>query len=90
MYILAVQIVTERITLSSNTAPSNPSKPPAYSVSVTYVRSASGGKSLLGKGKASDQRGYNAFFDENGTMDQERFESWLAELVERVMQDKTQ
>lgn len=84
------RIVTERITMSSNTVPSSPSNPPAYFLSATYVRSASGGKSLLGRGKASNQRSYNAFFDENGTMDQERFESWVTELVERVMQDKTQ
>ncbi|TFK48993.1 hypothetical protein OE88DRAFT_1663308 [Heliocybe sulcata] len=84
------RIVTERIALTSNTTPSSPSKPPSYSLSATYVRSASGGKSLLGKGKSQASRGYNEFFDVNGTMDQERFESWVTELVEKVMQDKTQ
>jgi len=84
------RIVTERIIITSNTAPSSSSKPPAYSLSATYVRSASGGKSLLGKGKAQAARGYNEFFDENGTMDQGRFETWVTEVVEQVMQEKTQ
>jgi len=60
--------------------------PPQYSLSVTYVRSSNGGKSLLGKALANDARGYNAFFDGTGVMDQDRFETWVGELVGRVME----
>lgn len=81
--------MTERINLSSRTEPVNGSKPPAYELSLTYVRSSSGGKSLLARGKTRDRREYNAFFDEAGTMDQERFEAWVGELVERAMEGKS-
>ncbi|KDQ58473.1 hypothetical protein JAAARDRAFT_34280 [Jaapia argillacea MUCL 33604] len=84
------RIVTERITLSSHTTPSKSSKPPSYHLTATYVRSASGGKSLLNRGNASQGRGYTTFFDEKGTMDQERFETWVAELVDKVTEDKSQ
>ncbi|EEB89182.1 hypothetical protein MPER_12746 [Moniliophthora perniciosa FA553] len=83
------RIVSERITLSSHTQPVNRSKPPAYDVSVTYVRSTSGGKSLLAKGKTHGVKEYNAFFDEQGTMDQEKFERWIGELVEQAMEGKS-
>jgi signal peptidase complex subunit 2 len=62
--------------------------PPAYVLSATYVQSASGGKSLLSRGKASESKGYNAFFDENGLMAQVAFEKWVGELVERVMEGR--
>src|SRR5262245_41516870 len=39
-----LQIITERLTLSSTTKPASKSTPPAYSLSLTYVRSTSGGK----------------------------------------------
>jgi len=83
------RIVTERITLSSATEPAAGSKPPGYELSVTYVRSTSGGKSLLAKGKTRRVKGYNAFFDEKGTMDQEAFERWAGELVEQAMEGKS-
>ena len=72
-----MQIVTERITLTSTTTPSTPSSPPAYALGLTYVRSTSGGKSLLGRGRTKGERGYNAFFDERGVMDQVAFERWV-------------
>jgi signal peptidase complex subunit 2 len=34
-------------------------------------------------------RGYNAFFDEKGIMHQEKFEQWVGELVEQVMEGKS-
>lgn len=85
---LAKRIVTERITVSSRTVPSQPERAPRYSVSVAYVSSSNGGKSLLGRGTGSDEKGYNEFFDEEGTLDQERFDGWVGGLVERVMDAK--
>ncbi|KAF9077313.1 microsomal signal peptidase 25 kDa subunit-domain-containing protein [Rhodocollybia butyracea] len=82
------RIVSERISLSSRTIPVKESTPPSYSLSVSYVRSASGGKSLLAKGKTQRVKGYNAFFDEEGVMDQEAFEKWVGELVEEAMEGK--
>ncbi|KIK68778.1 hypothetical protein GYMLUDRAFT_54343 [Collybiopsis luxurians FD-317 M1] len=82
------RIVSERITLESRTVPVKGPTPPAYSLSVSYVRSASSGKSLLAKGKTQRVEGYNNFFDEEGTMDQERFEKWVGELVEEAMEGK--
>ncbi|GBE88723.1 hypothetical protein SCP_1401280 [Sparassis crispa] len=84
------RIVTERITLTSATKPSTPSTPPAYALTVSYVRSTSGGKSLLGRGRAATERGYNAFFDERGVMDQAAFERWVGQLVGRVMESKAE
>ncbi|KAG5349447.1 hypothetical protein C0989_003878 [Termitomyces sp. Mn162] len=83
------RIITERITISSTTTPVKKSKPPAYSLSLHYVRSTSGGKSLLAKGKTQSHKGYNAFFDGLGTLDQEKFEQWVGGLVEQAMQGKT-
>lgn len=83
------QIVTERLTIASTSTPSKPSTPPAYSLTVAYVRSASGGKSLLGKGRASAQRGYQTFFDGQGVLDQEAFEQWVGlAVVGAIEQDK--
>ncbi|KAH9836212.1 microsomal signal peptidase 25 kDa subunit-domain-containing protein [Rhodofomes roseus] len=84
------RIVTERITLTSTSTPSKPSSPPAYSLGLTYMRSTSGGKSLLGRGRAKGDRGYNTFFDEKGVMDQEAFERWVGEMVGRVMVGKNE
>ncbi|ETW77892.1 hypothetical protein HETIRDRAFT_144363 [Heterobasidion irregulare TC 32-1] len=80
------RIVTERITLSARTLPSTPEKAPHYSLSVAYLRSSGAGKSLLAKGHADAARGYDAFFDAAGVLDQVRFEAWLSELVGRVME----
>ena len=83
---LAKRIETEHVDISSRTLPHlTPGASPRYRVSVSYVRSSNGGKSLLGRGQASEERPYSDFFDEEGTMDQERFERWLGPLVERVM-----
>ncbi|KAI9441714.1 microsomal signal peptidase 25 kDa subunit-domain-containing protein [Lactarius indigo] len=80
-----IQIVTERITLSSRTKPSTPENPPAYSLSLSYRRSTNGGKSLLSRREATESRSYNAFFDEGGVLDHDRFEIWVGEVVGRVM-----
>ncbi|KAG6854499.1 hypothetical protein C0991_006101 [Blastosporella zonata] len=82
------RIITERITLSSTTEPVKKTKPPAYSLSLHYVRSTNGGKSLLAKGKTQGSKGYNAFFDALGTLNQEEFEQWVGELVEQAMEGK--
>ncbi|KAJ8693730.1 hypothetical protein PTI98_008701 [Pleurotus ostreatus] len=84
-----LQIVTERITLSSKTTPSKPSSPPTYSLSVAYVRSTNGGKSLLARGKMQNAKSYGGFFDETGVMNQEIFEEWVGSLVEQAMEGKT-
>ena len=85
-----VQIVTERITICSNSIPSKPNSPPAYELKLSFVRSTSGGKSLLSKGRSSIQHGYNSFFDENGVLDQEVFERWVGGAVAAVMEGKTE
>lgn len=85
-----VQIVTERITISSTSTPSKPDSPPAYALKLSFVRSTSGGKSLLSKGRSSIQSGYNGFFDENGVLDQEVFERWAGAAVAAVMEGKTE
>lgn len=99
---LAKRIETERITLSSSTLPSTASSSllpflsspsaakagtsPKYSLRVTYVRSSNGGKSLLGRAQGQDSRPYEDFFDEEGTLDQERFGKWVGGVVERTME----
>lgn len=82
------RIVTERITLASRTEPVKQGKPPSYELTVSYVRSTSNGKSLLAKGKTRSKKEYNSFFDENGVMNQERFEQYVGELVEQAMEGK--
>lgn len=89
-FTLLAQIVTERITISSNSTSSKPDSPPAYSVKLSFVRSTSGGKSLLSKGRSSTQSGYNKFFDENGVLDQQVFERWVGGAVAAVMEGKTE
>lgn len=81
---MIVQIETERITIESRTQPSTPTSPPKYELSLSYVRSSNSGKSLLHRGKGHDVGGYNSFFDEEGTLDQDVFEEWLRGLVENV------
>ncbi|KAJ7598913.1 microsomal signal peptidase 25 kDa subunit-domain-containing protein [Mycena floridula] len=83
------RIVTERVTLASDTEPAKGRIPPGYGLTVTYVRSTNGGKSLLAKGKTRRVSGYNVFFDEEGNMDQEAFERWVGELVEYTMEGKS-
>jgi len=84
------RIVTERLTISSRSTPSTPKTPPAYALNLSFVRSTSGGKSLLSKGRGSVQRGFNTFFDEQGILDQEEFERWVAGAVEGVMEGKSE
>lgn len=82
------QIVTERITISSTSTPSKPDSAPAYALTLNFVRSTSGGKSLLSKGRSAAQHGYNAFFDESGVLDQEAFERWVGGAVAAVIEGK--
>lgn len=88
------RIITERITISSRSVPisaspsSSPANAPSYSLSITYVQSTSGGKSLLAKNRAQGSKEYSAFFDENGVMVQEAYEQWVGELVEGAMEGK--
>ncbi|EJD39581.1 hypothetical protein AURDEDRAFT_91427 [Auricularia subglabra TFB-10046 SS5] len=79
------RIETERITLRSRTIPSTPSTPPKYELDVSYVHSTNGGKLLLSRAKERVEHAYTGFFDANGTMDQDRFDAWLHELVSRAM-----
>lgn len=89
--------MTERIELESSTiSPSkfpskevpSPANAPSYSLNVSYIRSTNAGKSLLAKGRTNATQPYSAFFDENGSMNQEAFERWLGELVETTMDRK--
>lgn len=99
--------MTERITLSSRTLPvsfppksvsasaSTPAEksiPPQYALALTYVRSTSANKSLLAKAKTQAAAPYSRFFDTEGTMDADKFELWVGELVEEGMggRDKAQ
>jgi len=86
------RIVTERITITSQTVPHTlkssghkPSPCPSYNFTISYLRSASSGKSLLAKGKASKTRPYNELFDEDGLLDVSIFEAWVGQAVEDVM-----
>lgn len=83
------RIITEKITLSSRTERATRDTPPMYELSVTYLRSTSGGKSLLAKGRTTGTAGYNGFFDAAGVMEQEKFERWVGERVEEAMEGKT-
>jgi len=84
--------VTERITITSQTVPHStqpstdkPSPCPSYNFTISYLRSASSGKSLLAKGKASKTRPYNELFDEDGLLDVSIFETWVGQAVDDVM-----
>ena len=92
------QIIGERIQLNSTTLPVSPSalsttpspaNAPSYQLSISYVRSTNGGKSLLAKGRTKASQSYSAFFDEKGTMNQVAFERWVGELVEQGMDGKS-
>ncbi|KAK2461162.1 hypothetical protein APHAL10511_006689 [Amanita phalloides] len=89
------RIITERVTIDSRTIPAKKSSsslkasPPAYSLSLAYHRSTSGGKSLLARGRTQGSQPYTQFFDEKGTMNQEKFEKWVGELVENAMEGKS-
>lgn len=83
------RIVSERITISSAIKPVQGEKQPSYELSVGYVRSTNAGKSLLAKGKTVSSSEFTAFFDEQGSMDQERFEQWVGTSVEQAMEGKT-
>jgi len=91
------RIISERIQLNSTTLPvppsnlstiPSPANSPSYEVTMTYVRSTNGGKSLLAKGRTKASKSYSAFFDEQGTMNQEFFEQWVGALVEHGMDGK--
>lgn len=93
---LPTQIITERLIIDSrtipakkSTSPSSKSIQPAYSLSLTYHRSTSGGKSLLARGKTRGSISYTEFFDEKGVMHQEKFEKWAGQLVEDAMEGKS-
>jgi len=84
------RIVTERITITSQAVlhslkPSSPELCPSYNFTISYLRSASGGKSLLAKGKTSKTRPCNELFDEDGMLDISVFETWVGQAVEDVM-----
>ncbi|GJJ14903.1 hypothetical protein Clacol_009173 [Clathrus columnatus] len=81
------RIETERITIESHAHPSSPSSPPKYELSVLYIRSTNNGKSLLHRGKIQDSLGFNAFYDEDGVLDQVVFEEWVRGLVIKAAGD---
>jgi signal peptidase complex subunit 2 len=85
----SLQIVTERITISSSTDTTAPPPKtggpcPSYALEAHVLRTASGGKALLNKDKHVARAPYSRFFDANGTMDQEGFEAWVDELVAKA------
>jgi signal peptidase complex subunit 2 len=76
------------VSTTNSTQPRPSLSQPAYSLTVSYVRSTSGGKSLLAKGKTTAVEEFGRFFDERGVMDQEAFERWVGGLVEEGMEGK--
>jgi len=84
---LALPILPRALSFSSSSPSSttNPAKRPAYALSLTYLRSTSGGKSLLAKGKVREVKEYSAFFDEKGVMNGAAFEKWVGGVVEKGM-----
>jgi len=83
------RIVTERITISSYTdhtapAPKTGGPCPSYALDASVVRTASGGKALLNQDKHIARAPYSRFFDADGVLDQELFETWVAELVSKA------
>lgn len=75
----------------SSTSPAvtfSPVNAPSYSISLAYIRSTNNGKSLLGRGKSKANAPYTRFFDDQGVLDQEALEGWVAGLVEGVMDGK--
>jgi signal peptidase complex subunit 2 len=84
------KIITERLTITSRTSPCTTTTQPQYSLALTYVRSTSGGKSLLARGKVRTSKEYTAFFDEAGVLDQDTFEQWLGGVVESAMEGKVE
>jgi hypothetical protein len=82
------QIVTERIIIKSSTDSSTTSKTsspcPSYALDAQVVRTASGGKALLGKDKHVAKIPYSHFFDSDGVLDQESFEAWVNQLVTKA------
>jgi signal peptidase complex subunit 2 len=86
---LSLQIVTDRMTISSRTDSSAPPPKvggpcPSYALEAHVLRTASGGKALLGKDKHVTRAPYSQFFDAAGVMDQEGFEAWVGELVTKA------
>jgi len=78
------RISTERLEVASKTAPSTPTTPPQYSLEVTYLHSANGGKALIKRGRETGRKGYNSFFDADGNMDVLIFETWIDSLVSKA------
>jgi len=64
--------------------PSASALPPHYKLTVQYARTASGGKSLIRKGKVEDERCYADFFDQKGVLDEARLVTWVQALVQNV------
>jgi len=64
--------------------PSTSPLPPHYKLTIQYMRTASGGKSLIRKAKAEDERCYADFFDQQGLLDESRFAMWVQALVQNV------
>jgi len=78
---LANRIETERVTLASETSPApSPSSSPLYSLTLTYVRSSNGGKTLITRNQLAQQKEYVSLFDAEGTLDELALIAWLREL----------
>ena len=81
-----MQIEAERITLGSRVLPPTaPGRAPRYELSVAYVHSTNGGKLLLGRARERAEESFGAWFDAEGTLDEDAFDAWLAALVARAM-----
>jgi len=77
------RILTERLTVSSKTIKSTPTTPPQYSLDISYLYSANGGKTVIKRGRENGQKEYNALFDSDGYLSLEALEQWVEGLVSK-------
>jgi signal peptidase complex subunit 2 len=82
--LIDLQILTERLTVSSKSTKSTPTTPPKYSIDISYLYSANGGKTIIKRGRETGQKAYNAIFDSDGYFAIETFEQWIEELVSKA------
>ncbi|KDQ06905.1 hypothetical protein BOTBODRAFT_140652 [Botryobasidium botryosum FD-172 SS1] len=91
----AKRVESERITIASRTVPHAPSplagtpaitNAPSYSLTLSYVRTSGGGKTLIRRSNLADQvQSYSAFFEDDGTLDEVKYSAWVEELVKKVV-----
>jgi len=79
------RIFTERLNVSSKTINSTSTSPPKYSLDITYLHSANGGKTIINRGRESGQKEYNSLFDSEGYLSLDALEQWVEQLVSKAV-----